>query len=660
GPVVDWSTTRGDLDDALRIREPGVLVVTGYVARTATGSPTTLGRNGSDYSASILGALLHADEVVIWTDVSGVMSGDPGVEPEATVVPSLSYDEAMELAYFGAKVIHPSTMGPLVEHDIPLYIRNTFHPDLPGTRISREGDESDGVKGITVIDGMALVNLQGAGLIGVPGTAARLFGALREADISVVVISQGSSEHSICVAVPEDRVDEARAVLSDAFALELTRGQIQGIDVQHGCSILAVVGDGMRGVPGVAGHLFGALGRAGVNVRAIAQGASERNISAVIDQRDAARALRAVHAGFYLSPRTVSVGLIGPGNVGGALLDQMAAELERIRVGGQVDLRIRGITRSRRMVLSESGLDVAVWRDAFEREGEDADLDRFVDQIQAEYLPHAVLIDCSASGEAAARYGAWMERGIHVITANKRAGTASLEQYHDMLERRRRGGARFLHETTVGAGLPILSTLRDLRVTGDRVHSIDGILSGTLAYLFNVFDGERPFSTCVADARARGFTEPDPRDDLSGMDVARKLVILGREMGLPIEVEDVEVDALVPPELVGGDVDAFLEGLSAHDAQMEARYRAAAEAGDVLRFVGRVDADGRARVLLEQLPGRHAFAGLDLTDNVVRFITDRYRDNPLVVRGPGAGPEVTAAGVFADLLRLCAILGADL
>lgn len=660
GPLVDWTTSRDGFHEALSLRAPGVLVVTGYVARTASGSPTTLGRNGSDFSASILGALLDARRVVIWTDVDGVMTGDPGVEPEATVVPDLSYDEAMELAYFGAKVIHPSTMAPLVERDIPLFIRNTFHPERPGTRITRRGDARHRVKGITVIDGMALVNLRGAGLIGVPGTAARLFTALREADISVVVISQGSSEHSICVAVPERLAARAREVVGDAFALELSRGQIQGVEIQAGCSILAVVGDGMRGVPGVAGHLFGALGRAGVNVRAIAQGASERNISAVIAGADAARALRAVHAGFYLSPRTVSVGLVGPGHVGAALLEQLSMEADRLRRVGQVDLRIRGIARSRRMVLRDGGLDPTTWRDALERDGDDADLDAFAAHIRAAHLPHAVIVDCSADASVAERYGPWMAEGIHVVTASKLAGTAPLERYRAMLTDRRAGGARFLYETTVGAGLPVLSTLRDLRITGDRVDSVDGILSGTLAYLFNVYDGRRPFSELVADARAKGFTEPDPRDDLSGMDVARKLVILGREMGVDLELGDVEVESLVPADLADAGVEGFLQGLAAHDDALRDRYAAAEAAGEVLRFVGRVDADGHARVGLERLPSTHPFATLSLTDNVVRFVTARYRDNPLMVRGPGAGPEVTAAGVFGDLLRLCAFLGADL
>lgn len=659
GPVVDWDTSAQLLEPVLAGVETDVVVVTGYVARTATGSPITLGRNGSDYSASILGALLDADEVVIWTDVDGVLSGDPRIETEASVVPRLTYDEAMELAYFGARVIHPATMAPLVRAGIPLSIRNTFAPDAPGTRIEAASDPEPGAKGITVIDRMALINLRGAGLIGVPGTAARLFEALRQAGISVVVISQGSSEHSICVCVRATVADEARAVVTEAFARELDRGQIQGVEVQDDCAIVAVVGDGMRGTPGVAARMFGALGRAGVNVRAIAQGASERNISAVIDDADSARALRAVHTAFYLSPRTISVGLVGPGQVGGQFLDQLAAGLEWISADNHVDVRIRGIARSAVMVRSEAGIDLGSWRDAVAGAEEPTDLDAFAGHIRADHLPHTAIIDCSASSETAERYGEWMGEGVHVITANKIAGAAPIERYREMHRRRRNGGARFLQESTVGAGLPILTTLRDLRTTGDRIARVEGILSGTLAYLFNLYDGSRPFSAVVREARDKGFTEPDPRDDLSGTDVARKLVIVGREIGLDLELGDVEVESLVPAELAAGSPDDFLEALPAYDDVIEARRAAAQAEGRVLRYVGSVDVEGGAQARIEALSTDHPFASIDLTDNVLRIVSDRYSENALIVRGPGAGPAVTAGGVFADFLRLCTGLGAD-
>ena len=659
GPVVDWEVSSRRLSERLSDADE-LLVITGYVARTSGGVPATLGRNGSDFSASIFAGLLQAEAVSIWTDVDGVMSGDPRIVREAAVIPELSYNEAMELAYFGAKVIHPGTMAPLVERGIPLFIRNSFRPAGPGTCISLKGGEGKRVKGITTIDGMSLVNLEGAGMIGVPGTADRLFGALREAGISVVMISQGSSEHSICFAVPEAHGERARGIVRQAFALELEQGQIQGVDVQPGCSILAIVGDGMRGVPGVAATMFGSLGRAGVNVRAIAQGASERNISAVIDSEESARALRAVHSGFYLSAQTISVGVLGAGTVGSALLDQLSSEVDRLREVANVDIRVRGIATSARALTGETSLALNDWRESLQWDGGPLELEAFVNHIHAEHLPHAVIIDCTASQDIADRYADWLAAGIHVVTPNKKASTASMDYYRAMDRARRAGGARYLYETTVGAGLPILHTLRDLRETGDRIHAVEGVLSGTLAYLFNIFDGSRAFSEIVREARAKGYTEPDPRDDLSGMDVARKVVILGREAGLELELEDVEVQSLVPESLKKGNVESFLDGLSIQDESMKAMYEEARSAGQVLRYVGRLDADGQATVRLESLPTDHPFARINLTDNVVQFVTHRYSENPLIVRGPGAGPAVTAAGVFSDLLRLCTFLGANI
>ncbi|HUG97572.1 MAG TPA: bifunctional aspartate kinase/homoserine dehydrogenase I [Gammaproteobacteria bacterium] len=657
GPTVAWEQTRRRFAAAWST-PPAVRVITGYIARDEHGGPTTLGRNGSDFSASIFAALLDAEEVVIWTDVDGVMSGDPRRIPDVSIIPELSWHEAMELAYFGAKVLHPRTMAPLVARGIPVWIRNTARPEGLGTRIGALGTDG-GVKGVTTISGMALLNLEGAGLIGVPGTASRLFEALRSAGISVVLISQGSSEHSICCAVPEGDGARARAAVEYAFAAEMHAAQVEGVDLVPGCSILAVVGEGMRGIPGVAAKLFGALGRAGVNVRAIAQGASERNISAVIPSEDADRALRAVHAAFYLSPQAVSIGLIGPGGVGGHLLDQLAGEVPRLARDLRLDLRVRGMTGSRRMLLAQRAVDLADWRSALER-GEPVDLDAFTAHVQAEHLPHAVIIDCSGNADIAARYCDWLTRGIHVITPSKLAASGPLSDWRRLQEARRAAGVRYLGETTVGAGLPIIQTLRDLRQTGDEIIAIEGILSGTLAFLFNGYDGSRPFSSIVREARALGFTEPDPRDDLSGRDVARKLVILAREMGLELELEQVTVESLVPAELAGGGIDEFLDGLAGSDARMLERLEAARARDHVLRYVARLDGrTGEAAVGLEELPGDHPFAYARLTDNVVQFVTRRYQDNPLVVQGPGAGPAVTAAGVFADLLRLAAYLGAD-
>ncbi len=663
GPIVVWDKTRRNLRKVLSPAFEGIAVITGYIARSPDGLQTTLGRNGSDYSASIFAALLNAEAVHIWTDVDGVMSGDPRRVPEATVIGEISYNEAMELAYFGARVIHPQTMAPAVSHGIPIRIRGTFNPGHPGSRIIASPSESGtAVKGISGIDGVALINLEGAGMIGVPGTADRLFGALHEAGISVMLISQGSSEHSICFAVPEESADLVKTVVEDAFAVELAQAQVQKVGITRGCGVLAVVGEGMAGTPNVAGRFFATLGKAGINVRAIAQGASERNISAVISRSDMTRALRTVHSSFYLSAKTVSIGVLGPGSVGAVLLDQMAGEANRLRESFNLDLRIRAVGGSRRMALDDRWIDLADWRAAL-AEGSPMDLDRFVDHVQADHLPHAAVVDCTADAGIADRYADWFERGIHVITPNKRAHSGPMETYRRLKSICRATNTHFLYETTVGAGLPVIRTLKDLVETGDDIESISGIFSGTLAYLCNVFDGTRPFSAIVREARAQGYTEPDPRDDLSGMDVARKAVILARDAGLELELDDLDVESLVPKKLsepTVASVDEFLDRLVDFDAPMAERFRSAARENRVLRYVADVDlSTGRARVALQSYPRDHPFAGIGLTDNVVQFVTRRYRDNPLIVRGPGAGPDVTAAGIFADVLRLCSMLGAD-
>jgi aspartokinase/homoserine dehydrogenase 1 len=659
GPAVQWSVSEANLKKLVPPNFSGRLVVTGFVATTTTGKQTTLGRNGSDFSGSIFGALLDAIEIIIWTDVDGVLSADPRLVPNAQVIDQLSYNEAMELAYFGAKVIHPQTMAPAVTRDIPIFIRNTFAPQKRGTLICANPVSALIVKGITSIDPVALVNLEGAGMIGVPGTAQRLFGALRDSGISVILISQGSSEHSICFAIPEAQAVQAEEAVRRAFDAELRDGQIQHVEIARGMSILAVVGDGMAGSHGVAAKVFNSLGDAAISVRAIAQGASERNISVVVDGKGAARALRAVHAAFYLSPNTLSIGLIGPGTVGRVLLAQIATQLERLRELN-LDLRVRGIASSKRMLLEETSVDLSRWAERMAEAGEPLNLEKFINHVQADYVPHSVVIDCTASAKVADQYRDWLARGIHIVTPNKKANSGTLPYYRSLQHAKRDAGTHYLYEATVGAGLPVIHTLRDLRGTGDEITQIEGILSGTLAYLFNVFDGSESFSSIVRTARAKGYTEPDPRDDLSGVDVARKLIILGREMGLTLEMADVQVEGLVPEALTRCSVDEFMARLPESDAVMAATLADARKKNQVLRYVGRIDAAGKATVGLMRLEAKHAFANIALTDNVVRFATRRYCDNPLIVQGPGAGPEVTAAGVFSDLLRLSAYLGAHI
>ena len=657
GPTVLWKPSRAAIAGLIDKDFSGIAVITGFIASDEAQLQTTLGRNGSDFSAAIFAALTNADELSIWTDVDGVMSADPKQVPEAQIIDLLSYNEAMELAYFGAKVLHPQTLGPAVDNDIPIIIRNSFDPQHPGSRISADARSAERIKGITAVGGMALINLEGAGMIGVPGTADRLFAALRNADVSVTLISQASSEHSICIAVPADVVEHAKKVIAEAFAAELASGQIQRVEATDAQSIIAVVGDGMAGTPGIAARFFGNLGRAGINIRAIAQGSSERNISAVVDTNDVTRALRAVHSGFYLSAKTLSIGLVGCGTIGGTLLDQMQQQTQRLRKDFNLDLRVRGIARSNHMLLADRRIDLGDWREDLSASETISDLDVFESHVHADHLPHAVIIDCTADQAIADRYAGWLQRGIHIVTPNKKAFSGNHSDYAALALSAKQGNAHYLYETTVCAALPIIRTIRDLVDTGDRIRSLQGILSGTLAYLFNVYDGSVPFSEILIQAKESGYTEPDPRDDLSGMDVARKLTILARELGQSIEIGDFPVQNLIAEDLRGLEVDEFLRELSRYDDEMLTLYKEAKDEGKTLRYVARLTEQGEAAVGLEKVSVDAPFSNISSTDNIVQFITDRYATNPLVIQGPGAGPEVTAGGVFGDLLKLATFLG---
>ncbi|SBV36225.1 fused aspartokinase I; homoserine dehydrogenase I [uncultured Stenotrophomonas sp.] len=659
GVDVDWKASAATLALWRQAHPARRLVVTGFVARDRKGHITTLGRNGSDFSGAIFAALFAADELHIWTDVDGVLSADPRVVPEAVQLEALSYDEACELAYFGAKVVHPQTMSPAIERGLPIIIRNTFQPQHPGTRITAASGGRGPIKGLTLSPDLAVLNVEGTGLIGVPGTAERVFAALRNAHVSVVMISQGSSEHSICCVVKQAEAERARDAVAQAFSHELAAGQVQRVQLSAGVSVLAAVGDGMAGQPGVAARLFEALGRAQVNILAIAQGSSERNISVVVDGKDATKALRAAHAGFWLSPQTFSVGVIGPGNVGAALLEQLRSAQPQLLARARLDLRLRAIASRSHMLLEARGVQ-GDWKAAFDAASQPLDLDAFADHLLSARLPHTLIIDCSGSAEVAERYAGWLAAGIHVVTPNKQAGSGPLARYRAIREAAAATGARFRYEATVGAGLPVITTLRDLVDTGDEVSAIAGIFSGTLAWLFNKYDGSVPFSQLVAQARAMGYTEPDPRDDLSGVDVARKLVILAREAGYESSLEDVAVESLVPEALRQASVEDFMSRLHEVDAAFAQRLADARARGHVLRYVAQFAPEQAPSVGLVELPADHAFANLRLTDNVVQFTTRRYCDNPLVVQGPGAGPEVTAAGVFADVLRVAAGEGAKL
>jgi bifunctional aspartokinase / homoserine dehydrogenase 1 len=616
--------------------------------------------HSGELAAAAIGSILDAGSVTFWNREQMLTTADIDEVPSAKIIPEISYAEATELSYFGAQVLHPHAMAPAMAKQIPIYLRSLSRISHPGTKVSQKNTSSRAliVKGFSAIHQTALINIEGAGMVGVPGISSRLFSALRDAGISVILISQASSEHSICFAVREVNADQAEKVVRRTFAEELAGFRISSVEVERGCAILAAVGEQMPGVPGIAAKYFGALGKAGVNVRAIAQGSSERNISAVIKAADSTKALRALHAGFFLSNQTLSIGLLGPGLIGSTLLDQISRESSRLRREFGVDLRVRGICDTSKMLIHDEGIDLETWRGEFAAGSEEADITRFTDHVAADYFPHTVLIDCSTSAELPKYYVDWIRRGIHIITPNKKAGTEELPYYHTLMEQGREKGMHFLYETTVGAGLPIINTLKDLIQTGDKIHRIEGVFSGTLAYLFWRFDGSEPFSALVREAKGLGYTEPDPRDDLSGMDIVRKAVILAREMGIEIEVADVPVLNLIPESLRSASIEEFMEQLEVIDEPMEKLRLEAAEKQQLLKYVGLIDADGTCSVDLQSYPLDHPFARISGTDNIVAFTTDRYHSQPLVIQGPGAGPEVTAGGVFADLLRLSAYLGA--
>lgn len=654
---VDFLATNALVVERLS-RIEGIPVVTGFIGSTATGETTTLGRGGSDYTASILGAALGAEEVEIWTDVSGVMTADPRKVKAAYALDRMSYEEAMELSHFGAKVIHPPTMIPAMRAGIPIRIKNTFAPDDAGTLIAAESSGDAPIKGISSIDRVALFRVEGPGMVGVTGVAGRVFGALAAADASAILITQASSEHSICFAVRPEEEERARLSLERELSRELADGAVHPIVAERNRAVVAVVGERMRQTPGIAASVFGSLAGAGVNVVAVAQGSSERNVSIVVDSADVARSLTTLHAAFF-EPRRVSVFLIGTGSVGSTLLRQMA---------GHDRFVVRGIMNSRRMLVDVNGLDPSTALSKFpspsppeggsaqlsaeKGEGQSevigqgevfatdvsipADLAAFLASVESLRVGPTVVVDCTASETVPAKYAGLLRRGIEVVTANKKGLSGPQALFDEIRAAERHALCR--HETTVGAGLPTIRTIHDLFRTGDRVEKIEGVFSGTMSYLFNAFRDGMSFSSLVTDAQAKGYTEPDPRDDLSGTDVARKLVILAREIGWKLEVADVDVEAILPEQ--GFD-----------DAELSRRVVAASAEGKALRYLARLE-DGRASVSLVAVGPDHPCFALSGADNVFSVTTARYATRPLVVRGPGAGAEVTAAGVLADLYQI--------
>lgn len=633
--------------------QPGdeVAIVTGFIASTDRSVLTTLGRSGSDYTATLLAAALDAEQVVIWTDVDGVLSADPRLVPDAFPLPQLHYREAGELAYFGAKVLHPRTMRPLQEQSIPLFIKNTLNPTAAGTLIAGESTESEGhVKAVTAIRDVAMVLIEGAGMVGVPGISARAFGALAQHTINVLLISQASSEQSICIVVRAAEAPLAVRALREAFALELERGDVSRVHEVPQCAIVSVVGDYMRDRPGLAGRMFSTLGQIGVNVRAIAEGAADTNISAVVRDQEAPQALQALHEAFALGRDRAHVFLIGPGLIGTTLLRLMAEQAPALLDALNLNLRLVGLANRERLVWDVEGIPFADALDRLDASDHPGDLDALVEHLVDSRLERLIVIDATASDEVAGTYERLLSHRIAVVTPNKRANSAALDTYRTLRRTARRQQVAYLYETTVGAGLPVISTVRDLMRSGDEVVRVDGVLSGTLAYVFNQIAAGRSFSEAVLEAKDLGYTEPDPRDDLGGEDVARKLLIVAREIGLAVERADVEVETLVPEALAEASVDDFLDGLAAYDDAWRQRVAKADAEGRRLAYAGQI-VDGRLRVRVVAAEADHPLHGLRGTDNLFVFRTQRYSERPLVIQGPGAGPAVTAAGVLADVVH---------
>ena len=635
----------------------GVQVVTGFIASTAKGLTTTLGRGGSDYTAALLAGALQADRIEIWTDVDGVMTADPRAVRRAFTIPRLTYGEAMEMSHFGAKVIYPPTLQPIIKREIPLYIRNTFRPEHPGTLVAAHSDDNGRtVKGISSIRNISLLTLEGSGLFGVVGISGRLFGALAQADVNVVLITQGSSEHSITFAVQPVCAPKARAAVEKTFAYEMEHGLIRPVKLEHDLSVVAVIGERMRFQPGIAGRLFQALGRNGINCVAVAQGSSELNISVVVQQSDEAKALNALHDAFFLSDqRDVHVFLLGTGLIASALMKQMEQQVDRLRETKRLNIRLVGLTNTRRMVFNPEGLALGDWQTQLAEKGQKADLDSFVAQAIELNLNNSIFVDCSASSDVAALYERLLAASISISTPNKVATSSNLERYHRLKRTAAQHSAVFAYETNVGAGLPVLSTLHDLSASGDEITRIDGVLSGSLSYIFNTFDGSKPFSAVVADAREQGFTEPDPRLDLSGKDVCRKIVILAREAGFDLELDDVQVQAdfISDASFAAESVDDFFERVRRYDdAALAKRVEAVTREGKRLVMLASYSPDSGATVRLEAVGTDNPFYSLSGSDNMIVFTTARYRERPLMVRGPGAGADVTAAGVFAEIISI--------
>ena len=637
--------------NAEAIPKKNLVLMAGFTAGNEKGELVLLGRNGSDYSAACLAACLKADCCEIWTDVDGVYTCDPRLVPDAICLESMSYQEAMELSYFGAKVIHPRTIGPLMPLNIPCQIKNTANPDAKGTLINGEVVKDQlKVKGITNLDNVAMFNISGAGMQGMVGMAARVFSTMSKAGISVNLITQSSSEYSISFCVLAKFLEKATACLNEEFAQELTNGDLNPIDVINDLSIISVVGDGMRTAKGIAARFFSALAQANISIVAIAQGSSERSISAVVPMNKAIEAVKATHQGLFSDKKSIDVFLVGVGGVGGELIEQIKRQKEFL-AKKDIEIRVCALANVNKMLLNENGLNLDNWQEDLENAIQPSDFDVLLSFIKLHHVVNPVFVDCTAAQSVANLYVRALREGFHVVTPNKKANTGSYEYYQELRHAARQGQHKFLYETNVGAGLPVIENLQNLLTAGDEVEKFEGILSGSLSFIFGKLDEGLSLSEATLLAKEKGFTEPDPRDDLSGADVARKLLILARETGLPLEFDEIDVEGVLPEGFSEGmSKEEFLKILPEIDAEFDRRVQAAKAEGKVLRYVGSITGD-KCRVAIEAVDENHPLHKVKDGENALAFLTRYYSPIPLLLRGYGAGTDVTAAGIFADILR---------
>lgn len=651
---VDTELTEILINDFYQANKDKVLFVTGFIASNASGRVTTLGRGGSDYTAAVWGSALNTEEIEIWTDVNGMMTADPRIVKKAFSLPELSYTEAMELSYFGAKVIYPPTMIPAFMKKIPIVIKNTFQPDFSGTYIKNDVKTSSlPIKGISSIDHISIINLTGSGMVGKAGFSGRLFSLLSREQINVVLITQSSSEHSITFAVKPTDAGQAIVLIKKEFELELDANKLALPEVENNLAVLAIVGENMKRTPGMSGRLFGALGRNGINVRAIAQGSSEYNISVIISKDDLSKAVNAVHDAFFTDlKRTLNIFCLGTGNIGKTLFNQLKEQMPFLAENNDLQVKVTGICNTRKMVFNADGLSLDNWENDLNENGEQADLLSFVAKMKTMNLPNCVFVDNTAAETPIEFYQGIFESSISVVTCNKKGNSADYAQYKSFKDTARKFGVDFYYETNVGAGLPIIRTLKELMMSGDKVARIEAILSGTISYIFNNFKGAAGFYETVKEAQELGYTEPDPRDDLNGKDFMRKMLILARDAGYPLEAADVKIDNILPEACLNAtSVEDFYSELKANAAYFEDLKNKAANDGKVLRYIGKLE-DGNVEISLQMVDDSHPFYMLSGSDNIISFTTDRYKSRPLVVKGPGAGAEVTAAGVFADIINV--------